>query len=216
MPLEPRSTRLMMALRSESWSGNLPCNALKEACASASLRCEDSWTMYPPDASDGTAVARGAGGCTLWIGGGAAATRSRGAGGDGGADDSCGSSEIGPREGALAAGACFGGVAAAGGLPPGCPSGLIVTVRTRLASGVLPLPDPGEVYALAPPPADPLAKLPDGGGGKADDCDGTREGDEGVLSSTGSSSRGTTRSGGVTSRTRSWMNLPVGPSLADT
>jgi len=44
----------------------------------------------------------------------------------------------------LAAGACFG--AAAGGLLlPGCPSGLIVTVRTRLASGLLALPDPGEL-----------------------------------------------------------------------
>src|SRR5436309_815858 len=112
----------MVAVRSESWSGNLPCNALKEDCASASLRCEESWTIWPPDdASDCTAVARGAGGCRFWVGGGAAATR--GAGGAGGGDGgSCGSSEIGPREGDLAAGACLEGAAAAGGGLPGCPS----------------------------------------------------------------------------------------------
>src|SRR5215467_2056131 len=133
MPLEGISTRLMVAVRSESWSGNLPCSDLNAACASASLRCEESWTIYPDDASDGTAVARGAGGCRLWMAadGGAAATR--GAGGAGGGDDSCGSSDIGVRGEAFAAGACFGGAAADGGLPPDCPSGLIVTVRTRLA-----------------------------------------------------------------------------------
>src|SRR5262245_21536987 len=169
--------------------------------------------MGPPDASDATAVARGAGGCRLWVvAGGAAATRSRSRGAGGGVDGSCGSSEIGARDAAFGAGACFGGVAAGGGLPLGCragggsaPSGLIVSVRTRLASGLLPL------FGFAP--------LPPAGGGNPPDCDACGDigrARDGVLISTGSSSRETTRSGGATSRTRSWMNLPVGPSLADT
>src|SRR5262245_10304087 len=198
MPLGPRSTRLMVAVRSDSWSGNLPCSALKEACASASLRCEESCTAYPPDASDCTAVARGAGGCKLWVvAGGAAATRSRSRGAGGDVDGSCGSSEIGARDAAFGAGACFGGVAAGGGLPAdrlggSAPSGLIVTVRTRLASGLLPL------FAFAPlPPAD------DGNPPDCDACGDIGRARDGVLISTGSSSRETTRSGGATSRTRS-------------
>jgi hypothetical protein len=102
----------------------------------------------------------------------------------------------------LGAGAGRGGVALGGGLLlvvrlVDSPSGLIVSVRTRFESPALLLPD-GGANAFEPPLLDP----PDEDGGGNPDCCGNPRGDEdGVLNSTGSSSRGMTRS--VVSRTRS-------------
>jgi hypothetical protein len=149
--------------------------------------------------------ARGAGGCRLCVvaGGATAAVRSRGAGG---AADSCGSSEIGAvlRGAVLGTGVGRGGVALGGGVLFAVravdSSGLIVSVRTRLESpALLLLPDDGAnafVPLLDPPGAD--------GGGNPDCCDAPgfpREDEDGVRNSTGSSSRGITRS--LVSRTRS-------------
>jgi hypothetical protein len=75
----------------------------------------------------------------------------------------------------------------------------MVSVRTRLESPALLFPDGG---ANAVPAAE------------ADGNPEPRDDEDGVLNSTGSSSRGMTRS--VVSPTRSLMDFPVGPSAADT
>src|ERR1700724_724529 len=53
MPFSPRSARLITGSFDPSTAGNLPCKALKEACASDSLRCEETWTRSPPPGGAG-------------------------------------------------------------------------------------------------------------------------------------------------------------------
>src|SRR3984893_19089717 len=63
MPFSPRSARRMTGSRSPITSGYLAFKARNEACASDSLRCEDTCTRYPPsvpgDPDDATWVAGG-------------------------------------------------------------------------------------------------------------------------------------------------------------
>src|SRR5215467_11240932 len=77
----------MMASRSPSSLGNFSCSERKDACASASLRCEDTCTKYPPAAAfaaaagEGIAAVRGAGGVRARCVAGARSPSSAGAGG---------------------------------------------------------------------------------------------------------------------------------------
>src|ERR1700733_6010764 len=49
-PLSPRSARWMIGCRLPSWPGNLAWSDLNSVWASASERCEVTWTAKPPAA----------------------------------------------------------------------------------------------------------------------------------------------------------------------
>src|SRR5262249_42445165 len=153
-PLAPRSTRLMNEEWPPSWLEYFACNARSDACASASLVCEDTCTARPavlvvPVAMSlvWTAAVRGASGCGARCGGAEGCAEAL----------SCGSSESGllplPRVAGgvdFAAGADRDVAGAPCCMPPtgrplrSLPSGLIVTVRIRLAS-----PPPGTAPVCA-------------------------------------------------------------------
>src|SRR5262245_30981430 len=93
------------------------------------------------------------------------------------------------------------------------PSGRIVTVRTRLGS----FADTGGVPAAGAPAFGVVGKLaPPMLTGATGAGSPTRGDVAGVLTSTGCSSRETTRSPCVPSPTRSWITLPGWGSPADT
>src|SRR5690242_8062511 len=89
MPLAPRSTRLTNEEWPPSWLGYLDCNARSDACASASLVCDDSCTARPAVFVVPVAMSLD---CTAALRCGACC----GAGGCGADALACGSSESGP------------------------------------------------------------------------------------------------------------------------
>src|SRR5690242_5532398 len=110
MPLLPRSARRMIGSRPPSWLGYLPWRLRKAACASASLRCDDTCTAYWPVAA-APAAECGIDAVLLGWGAGVAAGAGEGAGAAFGLSDS-GALEARVGAGRGAAGRAGGGSSA--------------------------------------------------------------------------------------------------------
>src|SRR3954447_8551960 len=187
--------------------------ARNEACASDSLRCDDTCTTYPPALSaEGADASRGTGGVTGRAGAATAAPSA----------SCCGSSCSGPPRDPLVAGAVRAAVdeAPTGRVVASLPSERIVTVRIRLGSlgpaAALCAGAGGAASAASGGAAARVAMEAVLSGDAGVGATGTTAGGVGTLRTTGCSSRGTTRSAGAASPTRSWITLLDCGSVAGT